>query len=179
MKGFDIGDLVIVNEFDRPCARLIAEVMDMGLDYLVVEYIDKSLEHHGKMRVYDISNPTKIEDFGMRLCAYVSDYGFAVCRSVYKPKAVYKNGRERLWQPELKDQVNLREEITVFGRRYCVEYFYKYFSNFIPGFHPDAIENYVLPFINNMVDVSDLTDARQRAEMIKKWSFYDLHGTET
>ena len=79
----------IVNDFDRPEPRLIAERASDGKLY----YIDPSLR--GKWEGMSHPNPTPLERFG--LCLAIED-GCLVGELAFESEATYENGDRRRWQ---------------------------------------------------------------------------------
>lgn len=118
MRELKIDDYVIVNDFDRPCTRLIAKVKsidDSGLakfDYLTT---GTSM----KMASGPINEATLIADFGVIVVENPNDI-FA--KQVLKCVATYSDGSPRGWQPEhcekwgLRDKVHVTQEGTNNGR---------------------------------------------------------------
>ena len=95
-----INDLVIINEFDRPCTRLIAIVSEIGSDYILADYIckDTSMGQCDEQP----SRVTKIEDFGMKIDIDM-DQGAVQVIQVGPSIAKYSDGSIRKWQPEYYD----------------------------------------------------------------------------
>lgn len=79
---------VIVNEFDRPSERMVAEWID-GIGYC---YLNRELSKYDGMRP---SNPTPVQDFGV--AAVIKD-GVAHFSQIRHSLATYRDGRTRQWQ---------------------------------------------------------------------------------
>jgi len=87
----NMSDFRIVNDFDRPCEKLIARLRPDGkLDYVHPEICRN--KHYKGM---DASESVPVEDFGVTLCVRGDVLEGALERdSVVK----YKDGRVRRWQ---------------------------------------------------------------------------------
>jgi len=89
MKKFEIGEYVIVNEFDRPCARLIARVT--GANECL--YISGKLKHDATM---DLSRAISIKDFCVEV--QFDTYQYQAVRWSETSNARYPSGAVRRWQ---------------------------------------------------------------------------------
>lgn len=83
---------VIVNEIDRPCVGLVAEVVN-GVAY----YLHESLSDHPGMPI-DQHSPVSMEEFGFDIVESGEDVEFKKRRYC---SAKYKNGELRAWQDHL------------------------------------------------------------------------------
>jgi hypothetical protein len=94
-----VGSMVIVNEFDRPCPDLVAQVLEIDQDQnkAVVRYI--SFEIDRSPFSVPLNRLTSVEMFGVSVARRKNWYTIArVCES----NARYPDGKIRHWQ----DQVN-------------------------------------------------------------------------
>ena len=103
-KDFKIGDLVIVNEVDQPCGRLVAVVVgtlvDGVQDFCFCEYlnISKDLDQFNDPPMQcNTKEVTKLSEFGCVLVTNTSDYHVGV---VGRSLATYPDGdhEHRRWQ---------------------------------------------------------------------------------
>lgn len=81
------GHCVIVNQFDRPCAKLVAVVLADGKCC----YLNQAIN----FRKMDASNATPVSDFGIAVMARGDSYS---CVVVGDSVAKYPDGSPRLWQ---------------------------------------------------------------------------------
>ena len=85
--------LFIVNDYDRPEAKTIAEKRSNGQSYYIHPGLRGDKKYHGMTP----SNPTPLEDFGIRWTIENGEiYGEQSDPSV----ATYKDGKPRKWQGE-------------------------------------------------------------------------------
>lgn len=96
MSKIQIGDYVIMNEADKPCTRLIAEVIELSNDQNFVRgrYICKNTnmrEPYGKL-----SDVTLVSSFGVEMFFNEEMVG---TEQVRPSVAKYQNGAPREWQP--------------------------------------------------------------------------------
>lgn len=105
---FKVGDLVILNEVERPCGKMVCVVVfdhaPMGLNYGVV-YLnaDPDFDSFCKPSIRgSLNEATLVEDFGVELrisCPQSAgdrpEYWF---EKTGKSKAKYKDGKPRGWQ---------------------------------------------------------------------------------
>lgn len=92
-KKAEIGDYVIVNFWDLPCARLTAKVIEVSENAVVSEYICADVS----MRTI-CSNPNDVRclsDFGIEV-QFIS--GGFVCVKNGESQVRYADGSIRLWQ---------------------------------------------------------------------------------
>lgn len=83
---------VIVNECDRPCERLVAQIVDDRAFYMMRALDEKMKQYDGM----DIRSATDVADFGFEIIEDASAVRF---RKVDASKATYKNdGNIREWQ---------------------------------------------------------------------------------
>jgi hypothetical protein len=82
----------IVNEIDRPCERLIAQMQVDG----TLNYVNP--EMRGKKQYLGMSadDATPVEDFGITLTLHKN--GLRGSHDPEKSEATYKDGKERRWQ---------------------------------------------------------------------------------
>lgn len=94
--AISIGDYVIMNDADKPCTRLIAQVAELpeGKDFLRARYICERTnmrEPYGRL-----SGATLVSDFGVEM----TFEGDTVTTEQVRPSvATYRDGRPREWQP--------------------------------------------------------------------------------
>lgn len=95
LLGSDIrlGHCVIVNEFDRPCARLIAVIDRIEDDFVWCRYL--STTTGVRICVSHGNDVTPIERFG--IIAIASHRSYRI-EAFQKSNAKYKDGSERIWQ---------------------------------------------------------------------------------
>lgn len=98
-----IGEYVIINHFDRPCARLIAEVTKVEGEYVEGRYITTG----ARMKVCRglLSDVVPVSDFGIQLQFY---NGRVTALEVEESHAAYPDGKPRRWQPEHEETHGLR-----------------------------------------------------------------------
>lgn len=98
-----IGDLVIINEFDRPCTRLVVLVTQTDGNYIGGEYVCKNttcIKVSGRSET-----AVKLEDFGVNLIYNVPSETVRAVR-VGKSRVLYQRGiRIREWQPEMDEEI--------------------------------------------------------------------------
>jgi len=91
-----VGDYVIMNNTDKPCTRLIAQVIELpeGKDFVRGRYICKNTN----MRYPQggLSDATLVSDFGVEL--FFAN-GRISSEQVNPSVAKYRDGRPREWQP--------------------------------------------------------------------------------
>lgn len=83
----------ILNEFDRPSARHIAEKRADGKFYYVHPTLCDIKDYHGMTP----ANPTPLADFGIE---WTTKDGLLVGERVYESTATYADGRIRPWQDD-------------------------------------------------------------------------------
>lgn len=92
-----LGDYVIMNDADKPCTRLIAQVIELpeGRDFVRGRYICERTnmrEPYGRL-----SGATLVSDFGVELTFNTDD---TVTSEQVRPSvATYSDGKPRQWQP--------------------------------------------------------------------------------
>lgn len=96
-KEIRIGDYIIINNTDKPCTRLIAEVVevDQARNFVRAKYLCKNTnmkECYGRL-----SEATLISEFGV-ICGKERDMLKAA--QISPSKALYRDGRSRDWQPQ-------------------------------------------------------------------------------
>ena len=84
----------IINEYDQPCPRHIAQLI--GDTYT---YMERSLSHFNKLKP---ERPTNVEDFGF-LILEDEEANTVTFTKVEESKATYKNGEIRDWQHSDKE----------------------------------------------------------------------------
>ena len=94
MTKIKIGDLVIINQFDCPCSRLIASVTSVDEHTVHAEYLS------AKTRMREVFSPlsvvTPIDKFGVELVN--TDNGRFYTRQISESLATYLDGTVREWQ---------------------------------------------------------------------------------
>lgn len=103
---FKIGDLVIINHIDKPCAALISVVTGFGTEFVKAHYVTE----YPNMRTCssDPSNVTKLEDFGID--AEITEDTIR-CIKRRPSIAEYANGKQREWQGLDDETRSLRKEV--------------------------------------------------------------------
>jgi hypothetical protein len=81
----------IVNQFDKPCEKSIAEKRDDGKFYYVHPSLCDDKSYHGMTP----DNPTPLEKFGIE---WTEKDGYLFATLAHKSTAEYPNGKIRLWQ---------------------------------------------------------------------------------
>lgn len=91
-----VGDYVIMNNSDKPCTRLIAQVIELpeGKDFVRGRYICKGTN----MRYPQgrLSEATLVSDFGVEL--FFAN-GRVSSEQLRPSAATYRDGKPREWQP--------------------------------------------------------------------------------
>ena len=98
-----IGEYVIINEYDKPCTRLVAQVVSVEGDKVKARYITEGTT----LRVCEssLSSVTPVSDFGVLLIFEGSRVsGIRNGESI----ATYRDGKPRYWQPENTETHALR-----------------------------------------------------------------------
>lgn len=90
----------IVNGFDRPCERLIAERRADGLLYYVHPELRDQKSYHGM----SAEESVPVADFGIQLS--IED-GMLHGIQIYDSRAIYPDGRGRRWQGSSRFRVPL------------------------------------------------------------------------
>jgi hypothetical protein len=108
--GEDIkpGTPVIINYFDRPCARLIAVVERVEAGVVHALYL--CMATRGERCSSNIENVTSIYDFGVGLI--VNEAGVASAKEVGESSARYPDGRKRVWQPDTYNDIGGPVRVT-------------------------------------------------------------------
>ena len=101
----NLGEYVIINEFDKPCTRLVAKVTEVNGKRVKARYITKGTNL--KIRTSDTENVMPVHRFGVRL---VFDDGQVTGICDAQSTATYKDGKPRYWQPEHTETHALRPE---------------------------------------------------------------------
>lgn len=96
-----VGDYVIMNNSDKPCTRLIAQVIELpeGKDFVRGRYICKNTN----MRYPQgrLSEATLVSDFGVELSVELSLTNGKISTEQVRPSvATYSDGKPRQWQPD-------------------------------------------------------------------------------
>lgn len=95
-----VGELVILNDMEQPCGKLVAVITaasEAG-DLHQWKYInaDPQLDSYNEQPGFiDMSPATRLEDFGVVIHAHNTEYW---CEQRYESKATYKDGKPRAWQ---------------------------------------------------------------------------------
>ncbi len=103
MKRFSIGDLIIINDCDRPSAELVAIVTAAKDGLYGWRYIndEKRLKNYGCQRPEStLKLATKLEDFGVTLVLDEMQY-WCIVTGEYVAK--YPDGKSRKWQGYVED----------------------------------------------------------------------------
>lgn len=87
-------EFYIVNDIDKPCPRLVAQVIDLKNN---MEYLHPELNHWDKGdQPFPLSKfSTNLKDFGLDI---VVSGTTAVFKQIRESVATYKDGRPRQWQ---------------------------------------------------------------------------------
>lgn len=93
----------IVNAFDRPCERLIAQLKDGKLYYIHPELVDNK-SYHGMSTV----DAVPVEDFGIQLRI---ENGTLHGIHIFDSRAIYPDGRGRRWQGSSQFSVRLPNNV--------------------------------------------------------------------
>ena len=99
-----VGSCIIVNEFDRPCARLVAVVTEIDHEKIVAQYLsnDVSLRTFSKNGVWGtFLRVTPLWNFGVAL--HVNPKGEYWCEKKCDSIATYPDGSHRLWQESFRE----------------------------------------------------------------------------
>ncbi len=92
-EDIKIGELVIMNDCDAPCPRLIAIVEDIKDG----SYLCRYFSTYPNMKKPYGPNPTRVSDFGVDVI--VSGNHFCA-HQTRKTIATYDDGKPRYWQPQ-------------------------------------------------------------------------------
>jgi hypothetical protein len=96
---FRVGDTIILNDIDQPCGQLVAVVVKDDGEHYHCEYLnaDARFDYYSKppMRAGRLERATKLEEFGVKLCAADGRYW---CEKVGESVARYPDGQARQWQ---------------------------------------------------------------------------------
>lgn len=97
-RTFRVGDCIILNDAEQPCARMIVVVTaDDGTQY-ECQYLnaDPAFDSYCKPPMNSsLSRATKVEDFGVVIRAHAGQYW---CEQREESKATYSDGKPRKWQ---------------------------------------------------------------------------------
>lgn len=97
-KFFRIGDLVVVNDIDQPCGRLVAVVVGIAGDQLKCSYLNAASEFDWWEKnplTTGIEYATHLKDFG---CVLMTDSEKYVVKKIGESRATYADGSHRPWQ---------------------------------------------------------------------------------
>jgi sporulation protein YlmC with PRC-barrel domain len=90
-----IGDYVIINDFDKPCTRLIAEVERFEGETVIARYVTTGTRMtHCSAHV---SQVTPVWKFGVM---FELKKGHITAAQISPSKATYRDGKPRNWQPQ-------------------------------------------------------------------------------
>lgn len=105
------GIPVIINEFDRPCARLVAIVTGTKEGIVMAKYLAKDTNSTECAAPADKVTP--LEVFGMRL-DIDNGVGLAWVNECGANRATYSDGAPRKWQEELHHVggIKIRPEVA-------------------------------------------------------------------
>jgi hypothetical protein len=96
---FKVGDTVILNDCEQPSGQMVAVVVKDDGEHYHCEYLnaDARFDHYSKppMRAGRLERATKLEEFGVKLCAAEGRYW---CEQVVDSVARYPDGSLRKWQ---------------------------------------------------------------------------------
>lgn len=103
-----VGSLVVVNEFDRPCARLVGVLteLDETAPGGLARYLDSSLDGDYGQRSVSARCPTPIAAFGV-LVLFDHERGMYCIVETGPSCAAYPDGRRRHWQENLPTEWRL------------------------------------------------------------------------
>lgn len=90
---FPVHKYFIVNDFDKPCERFVAEKRADGKYYYVHPDLCDIKVYHGMTP----DDPTPLDDFGIE---WTVDDGQLFGTLTRKPTATYHDGRTRYWQDQ-------------------------------------------------------------------------------
>jgi len=107
---FKVGDLINLNEFEQPCARLVAVVCGIEDEYPFCKYLHaaKDLKPFKKGLRVRASDATKIEDFGV-ICVRTAKY--YSCEETTDSIATYPGGESRYWQDASEEPLKGRRSL--------------------------------------------------------------------
>jgi len=107
-RTMNVNDLIIINHFDKPCTRLIAQVEKIEDGKVTARYITTGTTSE---RCFGpVEEATPIADFGV----VIQTEGRAVCGlGIGKSRATYPDGKPRVWQPEQQELWPLRKGIKL------------------------------------------------------------------
>lgn len=97
-KTFKVGDCVILNYSEQPCAHLVAVVTDCKESHYLCQYLDADpmLDSYCNPPMKSsLDRATLVEDFGVKIEAHDGKYW---CEQIEESKATYNDGKPRKWQ---------------------------------------------------------------------------------
>ncbi len=104
-----IGEYVIINELDKPCTRLIAQVERIDAEKVIARYVTNGtrMTHCSA----HISEVTPVWKFGVM---FEIKGGYISAGQITPSKATYRDGKPRNWQPQGEDsRVKLRRHKAI------------------------------------------------------------------
>lgn len=106
MKNFELGDFVIINDFDQPCVKLIAMVIKKSDQYYECMYlstltncriIKSKLTHANKLTEFSLTPVFTYCHNSDKVGMFVYDF------FEFTQTATYPDGKPRLWQGQKND----------------------------------------------------------------------------
>jgi hypothetical protein len=100
-RAFKVGDLVILNDVEQPCGRMVCVVTGTcvgGFDYYHVQYLnaDSTFDSYCKPPMQNmLKRATRLEDFGV---VFRNDGTHYWCEQIGNSSATYPDGEPRKWQ---------------------------------------------------------------------------------
>lgn len=117
-----VGHCVILNDFEKPCGKLVTVVVEIIGKFAYLKYLNAEKElssyNTGKgigVRIIDnkLHNITPLEKFGVVAC-YNPETKLYYCKKVSESVATYKNGEPRQWQESEPYRYKARPTVVKF-----------------------------------------------------------------
>lgn len=109
---FEIGDCVILNEHEKPCAEMICVVVGKVGDYFECAYLNaasKFDEYCCPSMQNQLERAHRIEEFGVELRSAAGKYWV---EKVGASQVKYPDGETRLWQESFVHRWAIRKEVA-------------------------------------------------------------------
>lgn len=113
-----VGHCVILNDFEKPCGRLLCVITEVGESGIRAKYLnaDTRYDLHNKgagmfvAKQSHLHNLTPVQSFGVRVF-YDFDRDRYMCEKTGESVAKYADGSAREWQGEWSQIFNARKEL--------------------------------------------------------------------
>jgi hypothetical protein len=111
-QDFKIGDCIIINEFDKPSAYMLAVIVGKNFDYFQVAYLNADPrfdEYCSPSMENKLDRATKIETFGVELMSAAGKYWV---ERITPSQAKYPDGKTRIWQESCPMRYSIRKSVA-------------------------------------------------------------------